>query len=182
MNPDEQDDILTGHLNKYAGAMEYYNKLVEEANYEGEHLSVQLADQAIQLFKLQKQYEKTANSIDDYKDVLLKGENAGMEYYNALSIAKTDLSNLFNVDKGLITDEFIQQYAQDIYNLAEGGEVGTQAFQNLWEAMKQIKLDSMVEGLDFFIKDGEDVINDFSNWIEGLDPTIGIGTELSTEG
>lgn len=182
LTPNEQDDILTAHLNKYAGAMEYYNKLVEEANYEGEHLNVQLADQAIQLFKLQKQYEKTANSIDDYKEVLLQGENAGMEYYNALSIAKTDLSNLFNIDKGLITDEFIQQYAQDIYNLAEGGEVGTQAFQNLWEAMKQIKLDSMVEGLDFFIKDGEDVINDFSNWIEGLDPTIGIGTELSTEG
>lgn len=182
LNPDEQDNILTGHLNKYAGAMEYYNKLVEEANYEGEHLNVQLANQAIQLFKLQKQYEKTANSIDDYKDVLLQGENAGMEYYNALSIAKTDLSNLFNVDKGLITDEFIQQYAQDIYNLAEGGEVGTQAFQNLWEAIKQIKLDSMVEGLDFFIKDGEDVIDDFTNWVEGLDPTIGIGTELSTEG
>ena len=182
LNLDEQDDILTGHLNKYAGAMEYYNKLVEEANYEGEHLNVQLANQAIQLFKLQKQYEKTANSIDDYKDVLLQGENAGMEYYNALSIAKTDLSNLFNVDKGLITDEFIQQYVQDIYNLAEGGEVGTQAFQNLWEAMKQIKLDSMVEGLDFFIKDGEDVIDDFTNWVEGLDPTIGIGTELSTEG
>lgn len=182
LNPDEQDDILTGHLNKYAGAMEYYNKLVEEANYEGEHLNVQLANQAIQLFKLQKQYEKTANSIDDYKDVLLQGENAGMEYYNALSIAKTDLSNLFNVDKGLITDEFIQQYAQDIYNLAEGGEVGTQAFQNLWEAIKQIKLDSIVEGLDFFIKDGEDVIDDFTNWVEGLDPTIGIGTELSTEG
>lgn len=182
LNPDEQDDILTGHLNKYAGAMEYYNKLVEEANYEGEHLNVQLANQAIQLFKLQKQYEKTANSIDDYKDVLLQGENAGMEYYNALSIAKTDLSNLFNIDKGLITDEFIQQYAQDIYNLAEGGEVGTQAFQNLWEAIKQIKLDSMVEGLDFFIKDGEDVIDDFTNWVEGLDPTIGIGTELSTEG
>lgn len=182
LTPDEQDDILTGHLNKYAGAMEYYNKLVEEANYEGEHLNVQLANQAIQLFKLQKQYEKTANSIDDYKDVLLQGESAGMEYYNALSIAKTDLSNLFNVDKGLITDEFIQQYAQDIYNLAEGGEVGTQAFQNLWEAIKQIKLDSMVEGLDFFIKDGEDVIDDFTNWVEGLDPTIGIGTELSTEG
>lgn len=182
LTPNEQDDILTAHLNKYAGAMEYYNKLVEEANYEGEHLNVQLADQAIQLFKLQKQYEKTANSIDDYKEVLLQGENAGMEYYNALSIAKTDLSNLFNIDKGLITDEFIQQYAQDIYNLAEGGEVGTQAFQNLWEAMKQIKLDSMVEGLDFFIKDGKDVINDFSNWIEGLDPTIGIGTELSTDG
>lgn len=182
LTPNEQDDILTAHLNKYAGAMEYYNKLVEEANYEGEHLNVQLADQAIQLFKLQEQYEKTANSIDDYKEVLLQGENAGMEYYNALSIAKTDLSNLFNIDKDLITDEFIQQYAQDIYNLAEGGEVGTQAFQNLWEAMKQIKLDSMVEGLDFFIKDSEDVINDFSNWIEGLDPTIGIGTELSTEG
>lgn len=182
LTQDEQDKIMTAQLNKYNGAMEYYNKLVEEANYEGEHLNVQLADQAIQLFKLQKQYEKTANSIDDYKDVLLQGKSAGTDYYNALATAKTDLSTLFNVDKKLITDDFIQQYTQDIYNLAEGGEVGTQAFQNLWEAMKQIKLDSMVEGLDFFIKDGEDVVDDFSNWIDGLDPTVKIGTELSTEG
>ena len=182
LNPDEQDKIMTAQLNKYNGAMEYYNKLVEETNYEGEHLSVQLANQAIQLFKLRKQYDKTAESIDGYKDALLQGKSAGTDYYNALATAKTDLSTLFNVDKDLITEEFIQQYAQDIYNLAEGGEVGTQAFQNLWEAMKQIKFDSMVEGLDFFIKDGEEVINDFSNWVEGLDPTIGIGTELSTEG
>lgn len=182
LTTDEQDKIITAQLNKYNGAMEYYNKLVEEANYEGEHLSVQLADQAIQLFKLQNQYKKTAGSIDNYKDVLLQGESAGTDYYNALATTKTELSTLFNVDKKLITDDFIQQYTQDIYNLAEGGEVGTQAFQNLWEAMKQIKLDSMVEGLDFFIKDGKDVIDDFSNWIEGLDPTIGIGTELSTEG
>lgn len=182
LTQDEQDKIMTAQLNKYNGAMEYYNKLVEEANYEGEHLSVQLANEAVQLFKLQNQYKKTAESIDDYKDALLQGESAGTDYYNALATAKTGLSALFNVDKKLITDDFIQQYAQDIYNLAEGGEVGTQAFQNLWEAMKQIKLDSMVEGLDFFIKDGEDVVDDFSNWIEGLDPTIGIGTELSTEG
>lgn len=182
LTPEEQEKIMTAQLNKYDGAMEYYNKLVEEANYEGEHLNVQLADQAIQLFKLQNQYKKTTESIDNYKDTLLQGKSAGTDYYNALATAKTELSTLFNVDKKLITDDFIQQYTQDIYNLAEGGEVGTQAFQNLWEAMKQIKFDSMVEGLDFFIKDGEDVIDDFSIWVDGIDPTIEIGTELSTEG
>lgn len=169
---DEQDDILTGHLNKYAGAMEYYNKLVEEANYKGEHLSVQLADQAIQLFKLQKQYEKTANSIDDYKDVLLQGENAGMEYYNALSIAKTDLSNLFNIDKSLITDEFIKQYAQDIYNLAEGGEVGTQAFNNLQKALGEIEWSALEKSLKETLGDCQIDIDGIVNWIEGLDPSL----------
>lgn len=182
LTPDEQEKIMTAQLNKYNGAMEYYNQLKEKAGVDSDKFNLKLADEAVQLFKLRKQYDKTAESIDGYKDALLQGKSAGTDYYNALATAKTDLSILFNVDKGLITDEFIQQYAQDIYNLAEGGEVGTQAFQNLWEAMKQIKLDSMVEGLDFFIKDGKDVINDFSNWIEGLDPTIGIGTELSTEG
>ena len=178
----EQENIMTAQLNKYNGAMEYYNQLKEKAGDTSNTFNLELANEAVQLFKLQNQYKKTAESIDDYKDALLQGKSAGTDYYNALATAKTDLSTLFNVDKKLITDDFIQQYTQDIYNLAEGGEVGTQAFQNLWEAMKQIKLDSMVEGLDFFIKDSEDVIDDFTNWVEGLDPTIGIGTELSTEG
>ena len=182
LTPEEQEKIMTAQLNKYNGAMEYYNQLKEKAGVDSDKFNLKLADEAVQLFKLRKQYDKTAESIDGYKDALLQGKSAGTDYYNALATAKTDLSTLFNVDKELITDNFIQQYAQDIYNLAEGGEVGTQAFQNLWEAMKQIKLDSMVEGLDFFIKDGEDVIDDFTNWVEGLDPTIGIGTELSTEG
>lgn len=182
LTEDEQITIMTAQLNKYNGAMEYYNQLKEKAEIDSDDFKLKLADETVQLFKLRKQYDKTAESIDGYKDVLLQGESAGIDYYNALASAKTNLSTLFNVDKGLITDDFIQQYAQDIYNLAEGGEVGTQAFQNLWEAIKQIKLDSLVEWRDFSITDNEDIINDFSNWIEGLDPTIGIGTELSTEG
>lgn len=182
LNPEEQEKIMTAQLNKYNGAMEYYNQLKEKAGVDSDEFNLKLANEAVQLFKLQNQYKKTTKSIDNYKDALLQGESAGTDYYNALATAKTELSTLFNVDKKLITDDFIQQYTQDIYNLAEGGEVGTQAFQNLWEAMKQIKFDSMVEGLDFFIKDGEDVIDDFSTWVDGLDPTIEIGTELSTEG
>lgn len=182
LTPEEQRDIMKAQLIKNTGAMELYNKLKAETNDTSKELNVELADEAIQLVKLTDRYKGATKKVEDYRDILIQGESAGTDFFAALDNAKSDLSTLFNVDKELITEEFIQQYAQDIYNLAEGGEVGTQAFQNLWEAMKQIKLDSMVEGLDFFIKDGEDVINDFSNWIEGLDPTIGIGTELSTEG
>ena len=179
---EEQIAIMEGQLRKNAGALELYNELKEKAGYESKEFNLKLANEAIQLTKLTKRYKVAAESIDDYKDILIQGESAGTDYFEAMNKAKGDLASLFQVDSSLITEEFIKQYAQDIYNLAEGGEVGTQAFQNLWEAMKQIKLDSMVEGLDFFIKDGKDVIDDFSNWIEGLDPTIGIGTELSTEG
>lgn len=178
----EQRDIMEAQLVKNTGAMELYNKLKAETNDTSKELNIELADEAIQLVKLTDRYKVAAKKVGDYRDVLIQGESAGTDFFAALDSAKTDLSTLFNVDKELITKDFIQQYTQDIYNLAEGGEVGTQAFQNLWEAIKQIKLDSMVEGLDFFIKDGEDVIDDFSHWIEGLDPTIGIGTELSTEG
>lgn len=178
----EQRDIMEAQLVKNTGAMELYNKLKAEVNDTSKELNIELADEAIQLVKLTDRYKVAAKKVGDYRDVLIQGESAGTDFFAALDNAKSDLSTLFNVDKELITEEFIQQYAQDIYNLAEGGEVGTQAFQNLWEAIKQIKLDSMVEGLDFFIKDGEDIIDDFSHWIEGLDPTIGIGTELSTEG
>lgn len=178
----EQRDIMEAQLVKNTGAMELYNKLKAEVNDTSKELNIELADEAIQLVKLTDRYKVAAKKVGDYRDVLIQGESAGTDFFAALDNAKSDLSTLFNVDKELITEEFIQQYAQDIYNLAEGGEVGTQAFQNLWEAIKQIKLDSMVEGLDFFIKDGKDVIDDFSHWIEGLDPTIGIGTELSTKG
>ena len=182
LTPKEQQDIMEAQLVKNTGAMELYNKLKAEANDTSKELNVELADEAIQLVKLTDHYKVAAKKVGDYRDVLIQGESAGTDFFAALDNAKSDLSTLFNVDKKLITDDFIQQYTQDIYNLAEGGEVGTQAFQNLWKAMKQIKLDSMVEGLDFFIKDGEDVVDDFSNWIEGLDPTVEIGTELSTEG
>lgn len=182
LTPKEQQDIMEAQLVKNTGAMELYNKLKDEANDTSKELNVELADEAIQLVKLTDHYKVAAKKVGDYRDVLIQGESAGTDFFAALDNAKSDLSTLFNVDKKLITDDFIQQYTQDIYNLAEGGEVGTQAFQNLWKAMKQIKLDSMVEGLDFFIKDGEDVVDDFSNWIEGLDPTIEVGTELSTEG
>ena len=182
LTPEEQQDIMEAQLVKNTGAMELYNKLKAKANDTSKELNVELADEAIQLVKLTDHYKVAAKKVGDYRDVLIQGESAGTDFFAALDNAKSDLSTLFNVDKKLITDDFIQQYTQDIYNLAEGGEVGTQAFQNLWKAMKQIKLDSMVEGLDFFIKDGEDVVDDFSNWIEGLDPTVEIGTELSTEG
>ena len=179
---EEQRDIMGAQLVKNTGAMELYNKLKAETNDTSKELNVELADEAIQLVKLTDRYKVATKKIEDYRDVLIQGESAGTDFFAALDSAKSDLSTLFNVDKELITENFIQQYAQDIYDLAEGGEVGTQAFQNLWEAIKQIKLDSMVEGLDFFIEDSEDIIDDFSNWVEGLDPTIGIGTELSTEG
>lgn len=178
----EQQDIMEAQLVKNTGAMELYNKLKAEANDTSKELNVELADEAIQLVKLTDHYKVAAKKVGDYRDALIQGESAGTDFFAALDNAKSDLSTLFNVDKKLITEDFIQQYTQDIYNLAEGGEVGTQAFQNLWKAMKQIKLDSMIEGLDFFIKDGEDVVDDFSNWIEGVDPTIEVGTELSTEG
>lgn len=174
----EQEKIMTAQLNKYNGAMEYYNQLKEKAGDTSNTFNLELANEAVQLFKLQKQYEKTAESIDNYKDILLQGESAGTDYYNALATAKTDLSTLFNVDKGLITNEFIQQYTQDIYNLAEGGEVGTQAFNNLHEALKQLSFDNLKNQLQ---QAGVDISN-FANWIDEFDPTLEVKTLADTSG
>ena len=168
LTPEEQEKIMTAQLNKYNGAMEYYNQLKEKAGVDSDKFNLELANEAVQLFKLQKQYEKTAESIDNYKDVLLQGESAGTDYYNALATAKSDLSTLFNVDKGLITDDFIQQYAQDIYNLAEGGEVGAEAYNNLNEALNSIRITSLKNTLQ---EAGIDVSN-FASWIEDLNPTL----------
>ena len=178
LDEDEQITIMTAQLNKYNGAMEYYNQLKEKAGVDSDKFNLKLADEAVQLFKLQNQYKKTAKSIDNYKDALLQGESAGTDYYNALATAKTDLSTLFNIDKGLITDNFIQQYAQDIYNLAEGGEVGTQAFNNLREALKQLSFNNLKNQLQ---QAGVDISN-FANWIDEFDPTLEVKTLIDTSG
>lgn len=173
LDEDEQITIMTAQLNKYSGAMEYYNQLKEKAGIDSDEFNLKLADEAVQLFKLQNQYKKTANSIDSYKDALLQGKDAGTDYYNALATAKTDLSTLFNVDKGLITDNFIQQYTQDIYNLAEGGEVGTQAFNHLRDALLNIQKTELSQTLSQYGLE----IADYSNWIENLDPTLTVQTD-----
>lgn len=174
LNPEEQKEIMTAQLNKYNGAMEYYNQLKEKAGIDSDKLNLKLADEAIQLFKLRKQYDKTAESIDGYRDALLQGKSAGTDYYNALATAKTDLSTLFNVDKKLITDDFIQQYTQDIYNLAEGGEVGTQAFQNLQLAFNNLKMDDLKQK----VTEAGGQVSSLAKWIDELKPTLEVQTLL----
>lgn len=178
LTEDEQITIMTAQLNKYNGAMEYYEKLKAEAGYTSNDFNLELADEAVRLFKLQKQYDKTADSIDTYKDALVQGESAGTDYYNALATAKTDLSTLFNVDKNLLSDDFIKQYAQDIYNLAEGGEVGTQAFNNLREALNNLQL----VNLQNLIKEAGGEVGELENWIGELEPTLEVKTLLDNSG
>lgn len=176
LTEDEQITIMTAQLNKYNGAMEYYNQLKEKAGIDSDEFNLKLADEAVQLFKLRKQYDKTAESIDGYRDVLLQGKSAGTEYYNALATAKTDLSTLFNVNKRLITDDFIQQYAQDIYNLAEGGEAGAQAFNNLNEALGHLAWEQASNNLKKAVGSSlEDIgfnVDQLVQYIEDLDPTL----------
>lgn len=178
LTDDEQITIMTAQLNKYNGAMEYYEKLKAEAGDTSDDFNLKLADEAVRLFKLQKQYDKTADSIDGYKDALLQGESAGTDYYNALATAKTDLSTLFDVDKGLITDDFVKQYAQDIYNLAEGGEVGTQAFNHLQEALNNLQL----VNLQNLITEAGGDISSLANWIDELEPTLEVQTLMDNSG
>jgi TP901 family phage tail tape measure protein len=174
----EQRDIMEAQLAKNTGAMELYNKLKAEANDTSKELNVELADEAIQLVKLTDRYKVAAKKVEDYRDILIQGESAGTDFFAALDSAKTDLSTLFNVDKELITKDFIQQYAQDIYNLAEGGEAGTLAFQHLNSAIETLKSNK----LKAQIAEAGGNIATFANWINNLDPSISIGTELSTEG
>ena len=178
LTPEEQEEIMTAQLNKYNGAMEYYNQLKEKVGDTSNTFNLELANEAVQLFKLRKQYDKTVESIDDYKDALVQGESAGTDYYNALATAKTDLSTLFNIDKGLITDEFIQQYVQDIYNLAEGGEVGTQAMHNLQEAINKLKIDNLKQKV---LEAGGDISN-LAEWIDELDPTLEVKSVFDNSG
>ena len=168
LTQEEQIAIMEGQLRKNAGALELYNELKEKAGYESKEFNLKLANEAIQLTKLTKRYKVAAESIDDYKDILIQGESAGTDYFEAMNKAKGDLASLFQVDSSLITEEFIKQYAQDIYNLAEGGEVGAEAYNNLNEALNSIRITSLKNTLQ---EAGIDVSN-FASWIEDLNPTL----------
>lgn len=185
LTPDQQDEIIEAHLKKNAGAMEYYNELLEKneelkekLEKENKKFDVQLANEAIQLTKTTSRYKDVAKSISNYRDALKQGTSAGSDFYTAIDSARSDLANLFQIDEALITQDFIKDNIQNIYALAEGGEAGTAAFQALWEQLKNIQLE------DFKTKVGDmgGDVSQFVNWIDNLDPNIGIGTEISTEG
>lgn len=168
LSDDQREKILQAQLNKNAGAQELYNKLVKESGDITGDFNQKLADEAIQITKTTQKYKEIAPSIDDYKEALIQGESAGTDFYSAINIAKKDLSQLFDIDSSLITDDFIKQYAQDIYNLAEGGEVGTAAFNTLNEALNQFRITSLKKQLE----DAHVDVSNFENWINELEPTL----------
>lgn len=178
LDAEGQQKAIEANLRSTAGALELYHKLLEDAGKAQDDFDLKLANEAIQLAKTTKRYKEAAKSIDSYKDALIQGDSAGVDYYSAIGSAKEDLANLFQIDKSLITDDFVKQYAQDIYNLAEGGEVGTAAFQKLWDVLNNIRLESLKKQ----VADLGGDVSQFVGWIDSLDPTIGIGTEISTEG
>lgn len=179
ISDEEQIAIMEGQLRKNAGALELYNELKEKARDESNDLNLKLADEAIQLTKLTERYKMAAESIDDYKEALVQGENAGTGYFEAINKAKVDLASLFQVDSSLITDDFIKQHAQEIYNLAEGGEVGTQAFNNLKKSLAELEFRQLEANLKGVLSDSEMDIDSFISWVENLDPTLEVTSILN---
>lgn len=179
ISDEEKIAIMEGQLRKNAGALELYNELKEKAGEESNDLNLELADEAIQLTKLTNRYKVAAESIDDYKDILIQGKSAGTDYFEAMNKAKGDLAGLFQIDSSLITDDFIKQHTQDIYNLAEGGEVGTKAFNNLKKSLAELEFRQLEANLKGSLSDSEMDIDSFISWVENLDPTLEVTSILN---
>ena len=179
ISDEEKIAIMEGQLRKNTGALELYNELKEKARIESDDFNLKLADEAIQLTKLTERYKIAAESIDDYKEALVQGESAGTGYFEAINKAKVDLASLFQVDSSLITDDFIKQHTQDIYNLAEGGEVGTQAFNDLKKSLAELEFRQLETNLKGFLSDSEMDIDSFISWVENLDPTLEVTSILN---
>ena len=179
ISDEEQAAIMEGQLRKNTGALELYNELKEKAGIVSDDLNLKLADEAIQLTKLTERYKMATENIDDYKEALVQGENAGTSYFEAINKAKVDLASLFQVDSSLITDDFIKQHAQEIYNLAEGGEVGTQAFNNLKKSLAELEFRQLEANLKGALSDSEMDIDSFISWVENLDPTLEVTSILN---
>lgn len=172
LSEDQKEEIVEAHLKKNTGALELYHDMLEKAGIKQGEFDLELANAAIQLTKTTSRYKTAAKNIDDYKDTLLQGESAGTDFYAAISSARGDLASLFQVDEALITEDFIKDNIQNIYNLAEGGEAGTAAFQALYNQLEEIEKNDAIQKLENALGNYEGDIAQVVNWIEDLDPSL----------
>lgn len=177
MDISQQQQAMDAQLRATSGAQATYNELLKEqdeilgdTSMSEEEQELYLKNLAIQLRQLGEDYETVAGQIDEYKDALVDSSQG--DHLGAIDQARQSLQTLFDFDFSDVDNSWFETYAQDIYNLAEGGETGRIALENLRQAIEDLAMNNLSETLS---NAGVDVTN-FCNWIENLDPTLELQT------
>lgn len=66
--------------------------------------------------------EDLADGMEDWGDILKKSDDQSQEYRAAMDNIKESLSDVIGVDKDFITDEFVEENLDKIYEIADGSE------------------------------------------------------------
>lgn len=66
--------------------------------------------------------EDLADGMEDWGDILKKSDDQSQEYRAAMDNIKESLSDVIGVDKDFITDDFVEENLDKIYEIADGSE------------------------------------------------------------
>ena len=116
-----------GMSSEDAENMHNYAKHLMEIAGESAELSDELetnadsaADLAVEITRMNKGVKKLADGFEDWKDVLSKSSRESAEYAEALWEMKDALSDVLDVEKDLISEDFVTRNMEQIQAASEG--------------------------------------------------------------
>ena len=116
-----------GMSSEDAENMHNYAKHLMEIAGESAELSDELetnadsaADLAVEITRMNKGVKKLADGFEDWKDILSKSSRESAEYAEALWEMKDALSDVLDVEKDLISEDFVTRNMEQIQAASEG--------------------------------------------------------------
>lgn len=175
-NTDVLDDIVNAR--ELSGTVEKLTDDYEANTENGEANSDMMKTQGVRYTENEKKIKKLCEGIEDVKDAfdkgteaLANGETPADDYWQALSKIESKGRQVFGEN---FTQDFIQQNADLISQLTEGGEVGEQAFISLQQKISEAT-QKAVEDLTYFDTNLQQV----RSALDGLD---GVKAEFKVNG
>lgn len=175
-NTDVLDDIVNAR--ELSGTIEKLTDDYEANTENGEANSDMMKTQGIRYTENEKKIKKLCEGIEDVKDAfdkgteaLANGETPADDYWQALSKIESKGRQVFGEN---FTQDFIQQNADLISQLTEGGEAGEQAFISLQQKISEATQQA-VEDLTYFDTNLQQV----RSALDGLD---GVKAEFKVNG
>lgn len=175
-NTDVLDDIVNAR--ELSGTIEKLTDDYEANTENGEANSDMMKTQGVRYTENEKKIKKLCEGIEDVKDAfdkgteaLANGETPADDYWQALSKIESKGRQVFGEN---FTQDFIQQNADLISQLTEGGEVGEQAFISLQQKISEAT-QKAVEDLTYFDTNLQQV----RSALDGLD---GVKAEFKVNG
>ena len=112
-----------------AGEMQAYAEHLRSIAKDSEMLADSLAedaesaaDLAVEVTRLNKGVDALAEGFEEWGDILKKSSKESQEYFKAMSKTKEALADVLDVEKDLISDDFVANHLDEIAQAAQGNE------------------------------------------------------------